>query len=111
MSERKKLEIQRDSERFRGAPETLTQGDRQSKRKIVRVSPGNLLQEATNGYLDAVHMRLPRGRSEANTAWPPMSHGPRWAIQGAGLDRPSTDNAPYGLAGRPAIVHAVRPSW
>ncbi len=48
-------------------------------------------------------MRLPRGRSEANTAWLLMSHGTRRAIQGAGLDRPSTDNAPYGLAGRPAI--------
>lgn len=33
LSERKKLEIQRDSERFRGAPETLTQGDRESKRE------------------------------------------------------------------------------
>jgi hypothetical protein len=31
LSERKKLEIQRDSDRFRGAPETLTQGDRESK--------------------------------------------------------------------------------
>jgi hypothetical protein len=67
--------------------------------------------DRVGGYLDAFHMRLPRGRSEANTAWLPMSHGPRRAIQGAGLDRPSTDNAPYGLAGRPAIVHAVRPSW
>ena len=33
LSERKKLEIHRDSERFRGAPETLTQGDRESKRE------------------------------------------------------------------------------
>jgi hypothetical protein len=40
-----------------------------------------------------------------------MSHGPRWAIQGAGRDRPSTNDVPYGLAGRPAVLHAVRPSW
>ena len=33
LSERKKVEIHRDSERFRGAPETLTQGDRESKRE------------------------------------------------------------------------------
>ena len=32
LSERKKFE-KRDSERFRGAPETLTQGDRESKRE------------------------------------------------------------------------------
>ncbi len=33
LSECKKLEFQRDSKRFRGAPETLTQGDRESKRE------------------------------------------------------------------------------
>jgi hypothetical protein len=32
LSERKKLEIQRDSERFRGAPETLTQLARETER-------------------------------------------------------------------------------
>ncbi len=44
LSERKKLEIQRVSERFRGAPETLTQGDRES---IVAAIPAvDLVVEA-----------------------------------------------------------------